>query len=114
MSQQQTEHWHEHDKPVTQGHVVNAAGPVFDQASDLVCGMMVYSATSRHRFDHGRTIYHFCSAGCRAKFAAGPDAYLWAGLLKPVPMISGTTVRWLRSQTLMIAVRYTYSPSALP
>ena len=29
-------------------------------------------ATSRHRFDHAGTTFHFCSAGCRAKFEAGP------------------------------------------
>ncbi|KQW18024.1 haloacid dehalogenase [Afipia sp. Root123D2] len=43
---------------------------------DPVCGMTVDPATSKHRFDyHGRT-YHFCSAGCRAKFATAPEQYL--------------------------------------
>ena len=43
---------------------------------DPVCGMTVDPATSKHRFDyHGRT-FHFCSAGCRSKFAAAPETYL--------------------------------------
>ena len=42
---------------------------------DPVCGMTVDPATSKYRFDyHGKTV-HFCSAGCKAKFAADPRAY---------------------------------------
>jgi Cu+-exporting ATPase len=43
---------------------------------DPVCGMTVDPATSKHRFDHEGTTYHFCSAGCRTKFAADPAKYL--------------------------------------
>ena len=43
---------------------------------DPVCGMTVDPATSKHRFEHGGTTYHFCSAGCRTKFAADPAKYL--------------------------------------
>jgi Cu+-exporting ATPase len=43
---------------------------------DPVCGMTVDPATSKHRFDHNGETYHFCSAGCRTKFAADPLAYL--------------------------------------
>ena len=43
---------------------------------DPVCGMTVDPATSKHRHDHAGTTYHFCSAGCRTKFAADPQAYL--------------------------------------
>ena len=43
---------------------------------DPVCGMRVDPATSKHRFDHGGHTSHFCSAGCRGKFAADPDSYL--------------------------------------
>jgi Cu+-exporting ATPase len=43
---------------------------------DPVCGMSVDPATSEHLFDdHGDT-YHFCSTGCRTKFAADPKQYL--------------------------------------
>lgn len=43
---------------------------------DPVCGMTVDPATSQHRFDHHGEIHHFCSAGCRTKFAADPAKYL--------------------------------------
>ena len=43
---------------------------------DPVCGMSVDPATSEHRFDYRSATYHFCSAGCQAKFAANPKQYL--------------------------------------
>ncbi|WOH66354.1 heavy metal translocating P-type ATPase [Bradyrhizobium sp. BWA-3-5] len=43
---------------------------------DPVCGMTVNPATSKHRFDYKGETFHFCSAGCRTKFAADPLAYL--------------------------------------
>ncbi len=43
---------------------------------DPVCGMSVDPATSKHRFDYRGETFHFCSAGCRTKFAANPKAYL--------------------------------------
>ena len=43
---------------------------------DLVCGMTVNPATSKHRFDYRGETLHFCSAGCRTKFATDPGAYL--------------------------------------
>ena len=43
---------------------------------DPVCGMTVDPAKSQHRFDHRGETYHFCSAGCRTKFAADPQTYL--------------------------------------
>src|SRR6266481_9232452 len=43
---------------------------------DPVCGMSVDPATSKHRFEHHGKTFHFCSAGCRTKFAADPKAYL--------------------------------------
>jgi len=42
---------------------------------DPVCRMTVDPATSPHRHDHGEHSYHFCSAGCRTKFAADPEKY---------------------------------------
>jgi Cu+-exporting ATPase len=38
--------------------------------------MTVDPATSQHRFDYLGETFHFCSAGCRTKFAADPQAYL--------------------------------------
>jgi Cu+-exporting ATPase len=50
---------------------------------DPVCGMTVDPATSKYRFDyHGKTV-HFCSAGCKAKFAADPRAYPESRPAKP-------------------------------
>jgi Cu+-exporting ATPase len=43
---------------------------------DPVCGMRVDPAASKHRFVHHGETWHFCSAGCRGKFAAGPEKYL--------------------------------------
>ena len=45
-------------------------------AIDPVCGMTVDPAKSPHRHSHAQKTYHFCSAGCRGKFAADPDKYL--------------------------------------
>jgi P-type Cu+ transporter len=53
-------------------HAHAAAGTV----TDPVCGMTVDPAKSPHRHDHRHTTYHFCSAGCRTKFAADPEKYL--------------------------------------
>ena len=59
-------------KGCSSGRTPAAAGAV----TDPVCGMKVDPATSKHRFEHGGTTYHFCSAGCRMKFSADPDSYL--------------------------------------
>jgi P-type Cu+ transporter len=45
-------------------------------ATDPVCGMTVDPAKSAHRFSYRDRDYHFCSAGCRTKFAADPEKYL--------------------------------------
>ncbi len=46
--------------------------------------MKVDPATTTHRYEHDHTLFHFCSAGCRAKFIAAPAAYLKA-TAAPVP-----------------------------
>src|ERR1700730_6481441 len=51
-------------------------GDVKETVRDPVCGMSVDPATSKHRFDHRGETFHFCSAGCRSKFAADPAKYL--------------------------------------
>src|SRR6476619_4837840 len=53
-------------------HHAHAAATV----RDPVCGMTVNPATSKHRFDYRGETFHFCSAGCRTKFAADPVSYL--------------------------------------
>lgn len=46
-----------------------------DTAIDPVCGMTVGTTASKHRFEYIGETYHFCSAGCRTKFAASPESY---------------------------------------
>src|SRR5215469_4118308 len=53
----------------------DAAGTAV-HARDPVCGMSVNPLTAQHHFEHAGTHYHFCCAGCRAKFAADPTRYL--------------------------------------
>ncbi len=43
---------------------------------DPVCGMTVTPPTKAGSVEHGGRTYHFCSAGCRAKFEADPEKYL--------------------------------------
>jgi P-type Cu+ transporter len=57
------DHGHHH-------HVADKPG-----ALDPVCGMRVDPETSIHRFAHHGETLHFCSAGCRSKFAADPEKY---------------------------------------
>ena len=47
-----------------------------DAATDPVCGMTVNPHTAQHRAEYHGHPYYFCSAGCRAKFVAGPEKYL--------------------------------------
>jgi len=55
-------------------------------AIDPVCGMTVDPNAGKPSYAHGGHIYHFCSDGCRLKFAADPDRYLnKRGEAKPLP-----------------------------
>ncbi len=56
---------------------------------DPVCRMKLDPATSRHRFEHRGKIFHFCSAGCQAKFAASPQSYLKSDVATPGPAGAG-------------------------
>jgi len=47
-----------------------------DTVKDPVCGMTVDPATSPHAHDYAGRTYHFCSAGCRTRFAGDPPYYL--------------------------------------
>ena len=46
---------------------------------DPVCGMAVIPGAGKPSHVHGVTTYYFCSAGCRAKFAADPAGWLARG-----------------------------------
>jgi Cu+-exporting ATPase len=53
--------------------------------------MKVNAETSKHRFERGGTTFHFCSAGCRAKFMAAPKAYLGSKAPAPERAKAGAT-----------------------
>ena len=57
-------------------HHAHVSGGDAAKVLDPVCGMTVDPATSKHRFEHHGETFHFCSAGCRTKFAADPAKYL--------------------------------------
>jgi len=52
-------------------------------AVDPVCGMSVRLDAGKPTFEHAGLTYHFCSNGCRTKFAADPERYL--AKAKPAP-----------------------------
>ncbi len=58
--------------------------------TDPVCGMTVDPATTSHHATHAGSDYHFCSAQCRDKFVADPQAYIGAKpLAQSQPVDSG-------------------------
>ena len=59
-------------------------GDTAETVKDPVCGMTVDPAKTAHHAEHDGHAYHFCSAGCRTKFVANPDAYL-SGKPHPEP-----------------------------
>lgn len=54
----------------------HATTPDVPTALDPVCGMTVDPAKTAHHAHHNGTEFHFCSAGCLAKFKADPPKYL--------------------------------------
>jgi Cu+-exporting ATPase len=64
---------HDHHAHADHGH---HSHPAPARVLDPVCGMTVDPATSKHRFDYDGHTFHFCSAGCKTKFAADPKKYL--------------------------------------
>jgi Cu+-exporting ATPase len=78
---------HDHSGHGQHDHHAHAAATV----RDPVCGMTVDPATSKHRFDYRGETWHFCSAGCRSKFAADPVAYLEKDS-KPKPAVPEGTI----------------------
>ncbi len=70
------DHAHHHHAHGHGHHTHDAVAAEDGRVIDPVCGMRVDPTTRKHVFDHGHTTYHFCSAGCRTKFAADPQRYL--------------------------------------
>ena len=56
-----------------------------ERVLDPVCGMTVDPATASHSLEHGDRRFFFCSAGCKAKFAAEPHRYLTPKPAAPKP-----------------------------
>src|SRR5215207_1323546 len=65
-------HGHMHDHSHHHGPGAAAEHSVVDP----VCGMTVDPHTTPHHHAFQGRTYHFCSAGCRSKFAADPAKYL--------------------------------------
>jgi P-type Cu+ transporter len=87
----ETEHDRTSDKAHSccggQAHHHHAAD---QKAIDPVCGMSVDPATSKHRLEHRGEAFHFCSNGCRTKFAADPAKYLEKK--EPPPVMPAGTI----------------------
>ncbi|WP_326893363.1 heavy metal translocating P-type ATPase (plasmid) [Rhizobium beringeri] len=76
---------HEHDHPHSHadgddhchcGHDQEKAADVMIR--DPVCGMTIDPQAGKPSLEHEGRTYHFCSEGCRTKFAAAPQDYLTA------------------------------------
>ena len=65
-----THHHHDH------GHAT--VDPTKGVTRDPVCGMTVDPAAGRPQAEYQGRTFHFCCAGCRAKFEAAPESYLTA------------------------------------
>src|SRR6218665_2174119 len=76
----------EHKAGCCGGPKADARGTV----KDPVCGMDVDPQTTPHHAVHGGNDYHFCSAGCRAKFIADPEAYLTSAVRPEISATPGT------------------------
>jgi Cu+-exporting ATPase len=58
-------------------------------ARDPVCGMAVDPLTAKHSTQHAGVAVYFCSAGCKAKFEADPDANWNTSSDAPQPVTPG-------------------------
>ena len=73
-----------------QGHNGATAGPASSASRDPVCGMTVDPASAKYHAEHEGVEYHFCSAGCQAKFVAEPAKTLELSAPAPEPAPAGT------------------------
>lgn len=78
MSHDHSPHDHRHSQGPDAQSSTNAT------AKDPVCGMTVDPAKTTHHTTHDGHEFHFCSAGCRAKFVADPAKYLTPAAPEPV------------------------------
>ena len=66
-----------HDHAAHASPQEEASGKVH-RVKDPVCGMDVDPHTSKHRLELAGQTWHFCSAGCKAKFEVAPARFLSA------------------------------------
>src|SRR6185503_16856125 len=69
-------HHHHHPAHPEHAHGEPPEHEVEGKARDPVCGMTVDPLTTPHHAEQAGRAFHFCSAGCRAKFVADPAKYL--------------------------------------
>ena len=77
------------------GHDHGGAAPATGASPavrDPVCGMTVDPSTAKHATRHEGADFHFCSAGCQAKFVAHPDKYLGLTTRAPEPATPPGTI----------------------
>ncbi|MGO7133344.1 heavy metal translocating P-type ATPase [Rhizobium leguminosarum] len=73
------DHHHSHADGDDHGHCGNDQEKAADaMIRDPVCGMTVDPQAGKPSLEHEGRTYHFCSEGCRTKFAAVPEDYLSA------------------------------------
>jgi Cu+-exporting ATPase len=84
-----SEHETEHRQGSPKDGAAKQLGLDDRSVTDPVCGMPVAVETSRHRHDHNGVTFHFCSAGCRTKFADAPERYLKPAGAAPAPVKAG-------------------------
>jgi Cu+-exporting ATPase len=54
----------------------NAATEVHARVKDPVCGQELEKIDAAAATDYHGTIFYFCSADCKARFLASPEAYV--------------------------------------
>ena len=76
------------------GHGVpaSAGSAPHDHVRDPVCGMTVDPNTTPHRYDYAGRTHHFCSAGCRSKFAADPQRFIAEDKTEPAQQVAAGTI----------------------
>ena len=72
------DHEHEHSHVHADGTPCSCESPDANEVSaiDPVCLMTVAKEGAQHIASFEGRQYYFCSAGCRAKFVANPQAYV--------------------------------------
>jgi Cu+-exporting ATPase len=76
------DHAHHHPSQADRGEGAKTA-------TDPVCGMKVDPTATPHHATHQGQVFHFCSAGCRTRFAAEPARYLEQGQKPPAAAPEG-------------------------